>query len=72
MVRPKISGPRNGGADGVSKATACATKQMLQPFGEESTWEADATDAPSVAKIASVRIKILTARGIDWAVGITV
>jgi hypothetical protein len=40
---------------------------MLQPFGDESKWEADAADTPSVARIASVRINILTARGICWA-----
>jgi hypothetical protein len=42
----------------------CATKQRLQPLGEESTWDADTTETPKVARIASARIKILTARGI--------
>jgi hypothetical protein len=52
-------------ADGVSKATVCATKHRLQPFGEESTWEADATDTPSVARMTSATTTMLAARGID-------
>jgi hypothetical protein len=50
----------------------CATKQILQPFGDESICEADAIDTLSMAKIASARINILTARGSDGAAIVTV
>jgi hypothetical protein len=42
-----------------------ATKQRLQPFGDESKCEVDATDMPSVARIVSARIKTRTAYGIE-------
>jgi hypothetical protein len=43
----------------------------LQPFGEESTCAAETTDNPSVAAIATTRIRILRVRGIDWAFTVT-